>query len=414
MAHRWDVVVVGAGLSGLAAARVLAAAGVQSTVLEASDAVGGRVRTDVVDGYRLDRGFQVLDTGYPELRRVADFGALDLGAFTRGAKIRQGSRLHTLADPLAHPTKGLASAGAPGSLLDKVKFGALAGRDAVAPDSVVRGLTDLSSYDELRRWGISDRFIDAFIRPFFAGVFLERELATSSRFMHLLLRSMARGSQALPALGMQALPEQLAAGLPAGTVRLGERVASVDATGVTLVGGERLAAQAVIVAVEPRAAANLVPGLRVPRMHGVTTIYHSMADSPLREPTIVLDLDRPDLCANTLVVSEAVPSYAPAGRSLVQTSIVGHAPDDVEGAVRERLAKVFGTDTREWEHLATYWIDEALPEFLPGQPLQRSVRVADGLYVCGDHRATPSQQGALVSGRRAASAVLADLGVPSS
>ena len=410
MADHSDVVVVGAGLSGLAAARVLVAAGVQTTVLEASDAVGGRVRTDVIDGYRLDRGFQVLDTGYPELRRVADFDALHLGAFTRGAKIRQGSRLHTLADPLAHPTMSLASAGAPGSLLDKVRFGAMAGRDAVAPGSVVRGLGELSSYDELRKWGISDRFIDAFVRPFFAGVFLERELATSSRFMHLLLRSMARGSQALPAAGMQALPEQLAAGLPAGTVRLGERIASVDADGVTLTSGVRLAARAVIVAVEPSAAANLLPGLNIPRMHGVTTLYHCMPDSPLREPTIVLDVDRPDLCTNTLVVSEAVPSYAPAGRSLVQTSIVGVAPDDVEGAVRERLAQVFGTDTREWEHLATYRIAEALPEFLPGSPLTRAARVATGLYVCGDHRATPSQQGALVSGRRAATAVLADLG----
>jgi phytoene dehydrogenase-like protein len=231
--------------------------------------------------------------------------------------------------------------------------------------------------------------------------------------MHLLLRSMARGWQALPAAGMQALPEQLAAALPAGTMRLGVRAASVDPRGVTLGDGTRLAARAVIVAVEPRAAAELLPGVAIPRMHGVTTIYHSCESSPLGEPTIVLDLDRPDLCANTLVVSEAVPSYAPAGRALVQTSIVGNAPPLVELDVRERLAVVYGTDTREWDHLATYRIREALPEFLPGSPLVRSPRLAAGLYVCGDHRATPSQQGALVSGRRAAAAVLADLGVGS-
>ena len=406
------MLVVGAGLSGLAAARVLVAAGVTTQVLEASDAVGGRVRTDVVDGFRLDRGFQVLNTGYPELRAVADLGALDIGRFTRGAKVREGSRLHTIADPFLHPTKSLASAGAPvGSLGDKLRLGLMAGRDAGFPASRLKELKDRSSYDELRAWGISDRLIDAFIRPFFAGVFLESELATSSGYMHLLLRCMARAWQGVPALGMQALPEQLAARLPTGTVRCSTPVQSVDAAGVTLVDGSRLAARAVIVAVEPAAARHLLPGLVVPRMHGVTTIYHSCAGSPLGEPTIVLDLDRPDLCANTLVVSEAAPSYAPAGRSLVQTSIVGRAPADVEPAVRERLAAVYGTDTREWTHLATYTIDEALPEFLPGTPLRRPVRLDDGLYVCGDHRDTPSQQGALVSGRRVAAAVLADLGL---
>ena len=405
-----DVVIVGAGLSGLAAARVLSRSGLECAVFEASDAVGGRVRTDVVDGYRLDRGFQVLDTGYPELRNVADLGALDLGRFTRGAKIREGDALHTVADPFLHPTRGRAALAADvGSLADKVRLGALAARDAVTPSAALCLADDRTSYDELRRWGVSDRMIDAFVRPFFAGVFLENELATSSRLMHLLLQSMARGWQAVPALGMQALPEQLASALPIGTVWLDTRIASVAADGVVLDDGTRVGARAVVVATEPAAAAVLLPGLEIPRMHAVTTLYHSAAHTPLDEPTIVLDLDRPDVCTNTLVVTEAAPTYAPAGRALVQTSIVGVAPDDIEPAVRERLAQVYGTDTREWDHLATYTIREALPDFPPYSPFSKPARVGAGLYICGDHRATPSQQGALISGRRAARAVLQDL-----
>ena len=173
-----EVVVVGAGLAGLCAARRLAAAGVDVVVLEAADAVGGRVATDVVDGFLLDRGFQVHNTGYPEAARVLDHAALDLRAFTPGALVRVGDRLHRVADPRRRPLAAPGTVLAPiGSPLDKARVALLAARDALLPRPTGSPpAPETTTYEALRQRGLSDTVIDRFLRPFLAGVFLEREL----------------------------------------------------------------------------------------------------------------------------------------------------------------------------------------------------------------------------------------------
>ncbi|HWO69005.1 MAG TPA: NAD(P)/FAD-dependent oxidoreductase, partial [Umezawaea sp.] len=298
-----DVVVVGAGLAGLSAAEVLSRNGVSVSVLEAGDDVGGRVRTDVVDGVRMDRGFQILLPAYPEVVRRFDLDALDLRPLRSGAFVHQGGRHDLLADPRmgAVAWQGALAQQVLG-VRDLVALGAVSARDWLGSDRAIMGAVDRTTAEELKRWRVSDRGVDAVLRPFLSGVFLESSLSTSSRFFHLVWRSFARGGAAIPAAGMGALPRQLAARLPVGAVRLGASVVRVRDDGVDLEGGERVDADAVVVATDGSVAARLLPGLREPSWHGVTTWYFRPVEPPLRDPTLVVDGDG-GLVVNTAVIS---------------------------------------------------------------------------------------------------------------
>jgi phytoene dehydrogenase-like protein len=423
-----DVIVIGAGLSGLSCARRLTEAGLRVSVLEAGDGVGGRARTDIVEGFTLDRGFQVFNTGYPIAPKVFDLDALDLRPFEPGALVYSDGTRTRMADPWRRPRGAVGTIRAPiGTLRDKIAVGALAGYAAASPIRLQTSAPEESTARLLRRY-VSPEMVEKFLRPFLAGVFLDRDLETSSRLFSLIWRSFARGTVTVPAAGMGALAAQLAEGLPPGTVQLGSPVAEIGYRGfgmfggvsVALTDGTELSAESVVIATDPGAASALAPELEVPQMNGVTTLYHVAPRSPIGEAILLLDgsgTDRrePDagLIANTVVLTDAAPSYAPAdappGTALVSTSVLGSGYDDadLERRVRARLAVLYGVDTTEWRHLRTYKVRAALPAQPPPLALRKPVLVREGVYVCGDHRDTASIQGALVSGRRAATAVLA-------
>ncbi|WP_440104982.1 NAD(P)/FAD-dependent oxidoreductase [Streptosporangium sp. H16] len=406
---RDTVVIVGAGLAGLACALRLRSAGVEVRVVEAADEVGGRVRTDVVDGFRLDHGFQVFNTAYPEAARVLDVAALDLRPIPSGLISFDRGRRERLMLPWRHPGQALSGLLADvGSPADKAALAALTARDLLLPASLLRGGRERTTREELRHWGVSPKMVEKLIRPFLSGVVLERELETSSRFFHLVWRAFARGTVGVPALGMGEITRQLAARLPEGALAPGTPVLAVTGEGVETAGGATIPARAVVVATDPAMAATLCPGLEIPAMRSVTTFYHAASRSPMDDPTQIVDAE--GHITDTLVISDAAPEYAPPGRALVSTSVLGVLSDADEPRVRARLSQIYGTDTSGWEHLATYAVKGALPAMVPPFRLRRPVRLAPGRYVCGDHRDTGSQQGALVSGRRAADAVLADLG----
>ncbi len=404
------VVVVGAGLAGLACAQDLAAAGAGVTVLEAGDAPGGRVRTDVRDGYQLDRGFQVFNTSYPQVQRRMRLRDLQLCPFTPGLLLHTADGRIRFADPTRQPGE-LADmlAGRLASPGDLAALAALSARDMLLPPSWIRHGREQTTVAALAGSGVSGRLIELLFRPFLSGVFLEDSLETSSRFFHLVWRSMLRGTLCLPRGGMQAIPEQLAGALPLGTLRLGTPVAALTGEGVLLADGTDLAADAVVVATGPVAAAALLPDLEVPATRTVTTCYHAAPRSPLGEPTLLVDTA--GVVLHTSVLTEVAGSYAPDGRALVSTSLLGGAcgadPAGRERAVRDRLAELYRTDTSGWEHLGTYEIDGALPAMPAPHPLMRPARLSPGRYVCGDYRATGSVQGALASGARAAREILA-------
>jgi phytoene dehydrogenase-like protein len=400
-----ETVVVGAGLAGLCAARRLAGAGVSVAVLEAEPVVGGRVATDVVDGFLLDRGFQVYNTAYPESARVLDHDALDLRVFTPGALVRVGDRLHRVADPRRRPLTAPGTLFAPiGSPLDKARIALLSGRDAFRSAGKLAAARETSTYEALRARGLSDTMIDRFLRPFLAGVFLERDLSTSSRFFDLVWRTFARGKVCVPAGGMRRIPEQLAAGLPADAVHCDVRVESVEPGRVVTDQGT-IRANSVIVATDPETAGLLLPSIEVPHLHSVTTVYHVAPEPPVREPTLVLDGEARSPIVNTVVLTEAAPDYSPDGRALVSTSVLGLDPPE-DAALRRELERLYGVSTSDWETAAVVRVPGALPAVPPPLRIRQPVDLGDGLYVSGDHRDTPSIQGAMVSGRRTATAVL--------
>ena len=406
------VIIVGAGVAGLAAARHLQQGGLAPLVLEASDRPGGRVRTDVVDGFRLDRGFQVLLTAYPEARALLDLEALRLRPFYPGALVRTGGAFHRVADPWRRPFDALGALGAPvGSLGDKLRIAALRHRAREGSLADLWRRPDAPTLDRLRELGFSAAMIETFLRPFLGGIFLERELETSSRMLEFVIRMMAEGATAVPADGMEAIPRQLAAALPAGALRTHTEVREVSPDGVTLATGERLGARAVIVATEEESASRLTAG-RVPYRPGrtVANLYFDAPRAPCPGPYLILNGGSRGMIDNMHTASEVAPEMAPPGRALVSVTLLGHhdlADEALTQAVREEARSWFGAEVDRWRHLRTYRIADALPARPAGTlgGSEPSVVLPNGVYVAGDHRTNGSIDGALRSGRLAAEAV---------
>lgn len=404
-----DVVIIGAGIAGLAAALHLSDAGRDVILLEGADGVGGRASTEVVDGWRLDRGFQVHDTSYPTMASLLDADALRLREFTHGAVVHRGGRGHRVVDPRRQPRDLLATATAPiGSLRDKAASGLLA--STIAASSVARLLArpETTTYEALRAAHISDACIDTFWRPFLAGVFLEDRLSTSSRFFSLVLRSQVRGIQCLPAEGIGALADQLAARLPTGVLRLGTPVETVSGgsgpSGALIrTGGAQLSARAVVVATDPATAHRLLPQLGpAPARNDCATAYFS---APGFDPEPIIHLEA-DGGGGPIVNAVVLPSEQP-GTLLSVTSL------DADVTIEHLLAQLrrwHGSNVERLEHIATYRLPGATVDMpVPQGVLRRTVDLGGGVLVCGDHRDSASTQGAAVSGRRAARAVLAEL-----
>jgi phytoene dehydrogenase-like protein len=411
-----DVIVVGAGMSGLVAALELQRRGLSVRVVEASDDAGGRVRTDAFNGFRLDRGFQVVLTAYPEVRRCLDFAALQLREFEPGAIVRRDGRFHTISDPIRRPRKILPSAFAPiGTLNDKLLIAKLRGDVLDAEIDEVLSAPEVPTITDLRGFGFSEKVIERFFRPFLGGIFLDPELATSSRMFRFVYRMFAQGAAALSNEGIQAIPRQLASRLPQDSVRLNAPVEYVWSGGVRLRSGEELFAGAVVVASDPVTAVRLLPqaGVRS-TMRGVRCLYFAAPDAPIGGRYLVLNGDGEGPINNLCVPSVIAPGYAPPGCHLVSVTVL-HAPlseDHLIRDVREQLIHWFGEQANGWEYLRSYRIENALPD----QSLERGgvamspVQVQPGLYVCGDHRGTASLNGSMLAGRRAADAVCAEFG----
>ncbi|HWG16157.1 MAG TPA: NAD(P)/FAD-dependent oxidoreductase, partial [Streptosporangiaceae bacterium] len=390
------VLIVGAGVAGLACGVDLMAAGVPVQILEAADAVGGRMRTDRRGGFLLDRGFQVFNTSYPQVKRRLDLRALQLRPFTPGVLLQAGDRRLRFTDPTRQPAGAVdLLAGRLGGPVDVLALARLSAADMLLPARLIKRQPDRTTFAALSEAGVSSELCELFFRPFLAGVFLEDELETSARFFHLVWRTMLRGTLCLPRRGIQAVPEQLAAELPSGTVQLETPAAALTSEGVGLADGRELPARAVIVATGAAEAAQLLGDtVSVPATRTVTTFYHAAAVSPLTEPTLLVDTERTIL--NTVVLSEVSATFAPEGRALISSSVLGDASDR-EPDVRARLAELYGTDTAGWEHLASYPVHGALPAMPAPHPLSLPTRLGGGRYVCGDHRATGSVQGAMAS-----------------
>lgn len=405
------VLIVGGGLAGLACAHRLHEERLPVLVLESSDAVGGRVRSDEERGFLLDRGFQVYLSAYPEAGRLLDLQSLKLRRFESGALVFKDGSFRRMMDVFRSPRHALSTAMQPiGTIMDKLRVGLLRMRLAGTAIKSIASDEDRTTEDYLQRRGFSSSMIDGFFRPFYGGIFLERDLRTSSRMFEFTFKMFATGHATLPAKGMQEIPRQLAGRLPHGAVRLNSPVRSVEARGVTLESGERLEASAVVVATDAETAGELVPALEDdrPGWRSTVCLYYAAPRSPLNEAIIALNGESRGLVNNVCVPSDVSPDYAPQGKALVCVSLLGlHNADDLEACVSRELEVWFGEQVREWELLRTYRIRRALPEQPPARSggASPAFQVHDGVHVCGDRHTSTSIEGALISGMRAAESV---------
>lgn len=406
---RADAVVVGAGLAGLAAATTLHRAGRSVVVLEAADGVGGRVRTDLIDGFLCDRGFQILLTGYPELARQLDVAALDLQRFDPGALVRIGGEGYVVGDPLRQPSALLSTLRSPvGTVGDKLRLLRERRRwkSITVPDLLRQ--PPMATGDALRSRGFTPAIIDRFFRPLAGGFQLDPALAGPVGMFDTIMAMLTRGDAAVPAAGMGAIPQQMAQRLPGGMVRFNRAVVGVERSGVRLTTGERIMADSVVVAAEGPAASALL-GLAPVGSKPVGCVYFAATRAPTRHKLIVLDGEGSGPALNVAVLSNVAPSYAPAGQHLVVAAIPTVTDGDLAAAVRSQLRGWWGAQVDDWRELATYRIPHAQPFTAPSFRPKQPVSLGEGRFVCGDHRDTPSIQGALYSGRRCGEAAAAHL-----
>ncbi|GHF32325.1 oxidoreductase [Streptomyces mashuensis] len=420
-AHHADVVIVGAGLAGLSAAQHLTGAGVTVVVLEAAPRAGGRMTTDDVDGFRLDRTGQLLNTSFPELVRTPGLEGLKLRPFTpgvlvhadgrnqRAGELRGARRAFTTARAFA------AARASRSSGLDQARLGAALNRLAALPMDRMLARPDRPTAATLASRGLPARTVDGFLRPLLTSLLSDPDLTTSSRCADIVLRGYARGRLCLPAGGAGVLPTLMAGQLPPGTIRTGVRATSIGTTAVVTADHGTFTCRSVVVATGARAAAELIPGLRLPGFHPVTVLHHTAPEPPLRDASLVLTAARRGPVAHTTVASEVDPDRAPAGHVLITSTVLGAAASlpvaELDRAARAQLARVYNTPTGGWRLLGAHHDPDAVPAMPAPHDVRRPVRLLSGLYVCGDHRDTSTVQGALFSGRRAAQAVLHDLGI---
>ncbi|MBO0935723.1 FAD-dependent oxidoreductase [Fibrella sp. HMF5335] len=408
------ILIVGAGMAGLTCANYLHRQGRDVLLLDAADAVGGRVRTDVVNGFRLDRGFQILLTAYPEARQLLNYSALDLQLFRSGARIHHdeaGNKDHwmRLLNPFKEPFSVFETLVSPvGTLPDKIRIVNLIRQVQGLSTEDMFGQPATTTLTYLHEQGFSEQMINRFFRPFFGGVFLEDDLTTSSNFFQFCFKNFFLGDAAVPALGIGEIPAQLARSLPDNSIRLSTPVAHVSAKTVTLATGETLTGEAVVLAVDAASAARLLgrPAPTEQAFNHTTCTYFSAPagtrpDSLKVDKLLMLNTKRSSAVHNLTVISDIAPAYAPAGQLLISVSTQGMTRVDesaLTSQLRTELTDWFGESVRGWQHLRTDHIPQALPTYGPNaihQPLQ----LGDGLYQCGDQTAYPSLNAAMQTGR---------------
>ncbi len=412
------IIVVGAGLAGLTCAKVLNDRGAEVAVFEASDGVGGRVRTDERDGFLLDRGFQVYFTAYPAAKRHLDHDALDLRAFDPGAVIYRGREKSTVSDPVRDP-KALV----PSLLSNAVTFpdklrtlGLVAGSPMLEAETAgaVNG-RDVSSVEFLREAGFSEESIDGFYRPFYGGILLDRSLNTSARVLRFTFKMLATGKTAVPAQGIGEIPKQLASHLPPDAIHLESPVDELIYDGERVVGvkskGMEHEADAIIVATEATGAEGLVAEPNIPNsVVGQTCIYYSADARGIGGgKKIRLNAEDGGFLNNVVEMSEVSAGCAPPGRSLINAVALGDVAGSDDELYRQGIEEITGWHPQaDLEPLAVYRIPfsqfDQPPGIHDGLPTNRTA--TPGLVLAGEYTEDSSINGAMLSGEKAAEAVM--------
>jgi phytoene dehydrogenase-like protein len=383
------VIVIGAGLAGLSAAITLQNEGISVTLLESSDRPGGRVTSDLIDGFICDRGFQLLNVNYPEIKRLGITKEIGFVSASSGIEVARDDRRIRIGDPRVAFFSVFNSE--TGSVIEKIRLVKyLIKRSRVA-----------SVGEELKVNGVGKTY-ERVLRPFLTGVFLADPLLVNAEYGRTAIGHFVTGNSGLPAEGIRVFSESLAARVH--SIEFGVQVNSIK-NGVVRTSKGKYEADAIIVATDATTAAQLLDLTEVPQLVGCTTWYHSTNESPTQSKSLIIDSQNRGPLVNTIVISNMLPSYAPAGKSLISSTSILPA---TESEVRRHLSILYGTDTRKWKLIAKYEIPSALPLAGLQSQIASSSHVEDSIYLAGDYRSAPSQNGALLSGRLAALSVLVD------
>ena len=414
------IVIVGAGLAGLACATALQRQGKPFLLLDAADAPGGRLRTSHRDGFTLDHGFQVVLSSYSAVAKVVDIPALKPRYFESGALLAHGGRLTHLANPLRHPhalVEDLTTTAF--SLRDKLLLGALVTRTVMSSDSLLLARCarrdDLSTQDFLRRFGFSAFFVSRFAQPFFGGVLLDGDLGTSAGLFLYYLKKFSTGRAWLPAGGIAAFPAQMASALPSNSLRLRTRVMALDiknerACGVTLKNGEHIAASSIVLALDEPTVCQLLERPAPERARSVAVVYFKSRQSIYPNPCLVLPESGSGLVRHFAQVTNVAPEFAPRGFHLITASVLGFSDlsdESLAHAVKMEIAAIFPNASASLEYLETIRVSYAVPAQPPRFANRKPFpNLPTGVFAAGDWASGASIQSAISSGLDSAHSIL--------
>jgi len=381
------ILIVGGGIAGLQTANILHQNGRDFILFEKNAAVGGRVSSVLKDGFILDRGFQVLQTSYPEVQRSLDLNDLDLRYFESGAMLKDQVFYNPLRRPFDLFSSDVLSFRDVFSLI-RIWF-RLQG-DVLALDGNKQTTKEL-----IESYSFSDRFEKEFLIPFFQGIFLQETLTQPASLFFYYLQQFLYGNAAIPGKGMQAIPDQMASNLPAESIQLNEEISHVDATSITLKSGDKIEGDAVILAVDLPVAAKLF-GLNSPATLGSKTFYFS-AKKSTSQPALLRLVGDENLLHFTCL-SDVNPALAPTGKALYSaTTLKSTSENQVKEAIEKQLPEL------KLALIESFDIPHSLQLVDDYEAIKKA---ANGIVLAGDYLEFPSLQGALASGRKAAEEVL--------
>lgn len=413
-----NVGIIGAGLSGLSCAYYLEKLGYSPTIFEKSDIAGGRCATDSYEGYLLDRGFQVLLSSYSEIRKIVRIYEMDVKPFPSGAAVYDGKSWHYLHNPLKHPFSIFELKKIPFAFFsDYVKLGSIYLKSSLRSGAPSFPSTSKTTMEYLKEEKFSEPFIQKFIRPFFAGVFLDPELSANSVLFQWLLRFFVEGSAVLPKQGMGFIPKAFENMLKRTTINFNRPVHAVEGKTIYLDNHQEYKCDKIVVALDAPNARLLLPQLPEVQSKGVTTLYFALDTSSFpKQPSSLLHLNGTSQgpINNIAFPSLIQPSYAPKLKTLVSASVIDTEwqknPDLIVNA-KAQLSGWFKVPENKWEFLKRYTIPHALPD-QKNPPALKDKYIIDrspDIFLCGEYVENASLNGACASGRKAAEAIHASL-----
>ncbi|PIB31918.1 oxidoreductase [Gaetbulibacter sp. 5U11] len=407
----YKIHIIGAGISGLIAATVLEKNGLSPVIIESTDRVGGRVKTDIVDGYQLDHGFQVLLTAYPAAQKYLNLEALQLQSFIPGASIFKNGKQQIIGDPLRDKSLLLSTVFARvGTLSDKFKILKLNNKLKKKSLSEIFSSKEQSTKSYLVDFGFSSKMIHDFFNPFFSGIFLENKLETSSRMFDFVYKMFGEGQAALPKGGMQAIPKQLSNNLRRTTFKFNTKVATVNDSEIILEDGQKIKSDFTIIATESSKLVNKL-NKKVTEWQSCDTLYFETDSRVINKPLIGL-IPEKDAVINNIFYHTSLDSDLKGNKELLSVTVVDNqnlSSDKLIQRVQTELKQYCGINTSKL--IKHYNIPMSLPKLkeLKYNALPSQTRLTDTIFLAGDLQLNGSLNAAMIAGEKAALGVLDNL-----